>query len=158
MNSSAFVFPKVRLSRSSLKMGTKSSGSSDGLGNNLLAAFTSSSNLLFAKMLTRLKVSIAPRYHTEEVDDKLIRWNEMTWYIGTMETELKEGGVTSTQSGQSSLAVAAIPLSTVGKSGEYTVKMECDDEVKFVDCWYSGARSTVAFTGFALLLAVLLGF
>ncbi|KAK2959710.1 hypothetical protein BLNAU_5199 [Blattamonas nauphoetae] len=158
MNSSAFVFPKARLSRSNLKMSTKSSGASDVLGNNLLATFTSSSNLLIAKMLTRLKVSIAPRYHTEEVDDKLIRWNEMAWYIGTMETELKEGGVTITQSGQSNLAVAAIPLSTVGKSGEYTVKMEFDDEVKFVDCLYSGARSALAFTTFALLLAVLLGF
>ncbi|KAK2960107.1 hypothetical protein BLNAU_4990 [Blattamonas nauphoetae] len=158
ISKTAFVFPKVTLTRSNLKFAAKIGGQSSDLGNYLLAEFTSQKASLSVAALDRLKVSIAPRYHTEDVDDKLIRWDEMTWYVGHKDTEIENGGVTIKQSGQSSYAVAAVPRANVGISGEYTVKMEFDDQVRYVGCLYSGARSTVAFTSLALLVAVLLGF
>ncbi|KAK2960110.1 hypothetical protein BLNAU_4993 [Blattamonas nauphoetae] len=158
ISKTAFVFPKVELSRSNLKFSTKTGGQSSDLGNYLLAKFSSKTNSLSVAALRQLKVSIAPRYHTEDADDKLIRWDEMTWYVGRIETEMNEGGVMIKQSGQADYAVAAVPRANVGISGEYTVKMEFGDQVRYVGCLYSGARKTGAFTSLALLLAVLLGF
>ncbi|KAK2960045.1 hypothetical protein BLNAU_4928 [Blattamonas nauphoetae] len=158
ISKTAFVFPKVTLTRSNLKMATKTGGQSSDLGNYLLAEFTSQTASLGVAALDRLKVSIAPRYHTEDADDKLIRWDEMTWYVGHKDTEIDQGGVTIKQSGQSSYAVAAVPRANVGISGEYTVKMEFGDQVRYVGCLYSGARKTAAFASLALLVAVLLGF
>ncbi|KAK2941067.1 hypothetical protein BLNAU_24014 [Blattamonas nauphoetae] len=158
ISKTAFVFPSVSLSRSNIKFATKTGSQSDELGNNLLAEFTSKTNSLGVAALDRLKVSIAPRYHTEDADDKLIRWDEMTWYVGLWDTKMNEGGVTIKQSGQSGFAVAAVPRANVGISGEYTVKMEFGDQVRYVGCLYSGARKTVAFASVALLVAVLLGF
>ncbi|KAK2961687.1 hypothetical protein BLNAU_3485 [Blattamonas nauphoetae] len=158
ISKTAFVFPSVSLSRSNLKFATKTGSQSSDLGNYLLAEFSSGYNVLSVAALRRLKVSIAPRYHTEDADDKLIRWDEMTWYVGHKDTEMSFGGVLITQSGQSGFAVAAVPRANVGISGEYTVKMEFEDQVRYVGCLYSGARKTVAFASLAVLLAVLLGF
>ncbi|KAK2946746.1 hypothetical protein BLNAU_18342 [Blattamonas nauphoetae] len=158
ISKTAFVFPEVTLSRSNLKLPTKLYGTSNDLGNYLLAEFSSRTNSLGVAALRRLKVSIAPRYHTEDADDKLIRWDEMTWYVGLLGMYRGNGGVEITQSGQSDYAVAAVPRSNVGISGEYTVKMEFGDQVRYVGCLYSGARKTVAITSLALLLALLLGF
>ncbi|KAK2942890.1 hypothetical protein BLNAU_22186 [Blattamonas nauphoetae] len=158
ISKTAFVFPDVTLSRSNLKMATKTGGQSNDLGNYLLAKFTSGYNVLSVAALHRLKVSIAPRYHTEDADDKLIRWDEMTWYVGQTYSAIEKGGMGIMQSGQSGFAVAAVPRANVGISGEYTVKMEFGDQVRYVGCLYSGARQTVAFASLALLLAVLLGF
>ncbi|KAK2952857.1 putative DnaJ domain containing protein [Blattamonas nauphoetae] len=70
---SAFVFPDVELSRSNLKMPMSLYPPSNDLGNYLLAAFYSDVHMLSVAALHRLKVSIAPRYHTEDTDDELIR-------------------------------------------------------------------------------------
>ncbi|KAK2952648.1 hypothetical protein BLNAU_12476 [Blattamonas nauphoetae] len=51
---------------------------SDG-GSYLVATFTSEASFLSAEYLDILKVSIAPRYHTDDPNDALIRWHEMTW-------------------------------------------------------------------------------
>ncbi|KAK2960001.1 hypothetical protein BLNAU_4884 [Blattamonas nauphoetae] len=158
ISKTAFVFPKVTLSRSNLKFATKTGGQSSDLGNYLLAEFYSRTKSLSVAGLRRLKVSIAPRYHTEDADEKLIRWDEMTWYVGLNLVSVAFGGVELKQSGQADYAVAAVPRANVGISGEYTVKMEFGDQVRYVGCLYSGARKTVAFASLALLLAVLLGF
>ncbi|KAK2961941.1 hypothetical protein BLNAU_2997 [Blattamonas nauphoetae] len=155
---SAFVFPEVVLTRSNLKVATQTGGQSSDLGNYLLAEFYSATNSLNVETLRRLKVSIAPRYHTQDTDDAIIRWDEMTWYVGLYQTWHDYGGMDIQQSGQTGFAVAAVPRGNVGISGEYTVKMEFGDEVRYVGCLYSGARNTAAFATLALLLAVLLGF
>ncbi|KAK2961903.1 hypothetical protein BLNAU_2959 [Blattamonas nauphoetae] len=155
---SGFIFPEVYLTRSNLKVATQTGATSNDLGNYLVAEFTSGTNSLNVEALRHLKVSIAPRYHTQDTDDAIIRWDEMTWYVGLYETTKEFGGTFIRQSGESGFAVAAVPRGNVGISGEYTVKMEFGDEVRYVGCLYSGARSTVAFATLALLLAVLLGF
>ncbi|KAK2957812.1 hypothetical protein BLNAU_7246 [Blattamonas nauphoetae] len=71
ISKTAFIFLKVTLSRSNLKMATKTGSQSSELGNYLLAEFTSQTASLTVAALRRLKVSIAPRYHTEDTDDKL---------------------------------------------------------------------------------------
>ncbi|KAK2960111.1 hypothetical protein BLNAU_4994 [Blattamonas nauphoetae] len=158
IKSNEFQFPEVAISRSNLKMSSKSNGKLNDAGDQLLATFTSEHNSLNVEILQQMKVSIAPRYHTEEVEDKLIRWREMTFYVGSIETEMNEGGVTITQSGQGGKAVAAVPRAKVGISGEYTVKMEFNGAVSYAGCLYSGTRKTVAFASLAVLVAVLLGF
>ncbi|KAK2960104.1 hypothetical protein BLNAU_4987 [Blattamonas nauphoetae] len=135
ISKAAFVFPTVTLTRSNLKFATKTGSQSSELGNYLLAEFTSQTASLGVAALRRLKVSVAPRYHTEDVDDKLIRWDEMTWYVGQTYSAIENGGVTIKQSGQSNYAVAAVPRANVGISGEYTVKMEFDDQVRYVGFW-----------------------
>ncbi|KAK2959788.1 hypothetical protein BLNAU_5277 [Blattamonas nauphoetae] len=132
ISKTAFVFPEVTLSRSNLKLPTKLFGTSNDLGNYLLAEFYSRTKLLNVGALGRLKVSIAPRYHTEDADDKLIRWDEMTWYVGLFVMRMEFGSVSAQQSGQSDFAVAAVPRANVGISGEYTVKMEFGDQVRYV--------------------------
>ncbi|KAK2957811.1 hypothetical protein BLNAU_7245 [Blattamonas nauphoetae] len=155
---SAFNFPTVSISRSDLKMPTVMDESTRPSGDNLLAALTSSTNSLTVDALRRMKVSIAPSYHTKEIDDAEQKWVEMQLYVGHVSTIRAYGGFEITQSGQSDYALAAVPIKSVGTSGEYTVKIEVDGEARYAGCLYSGARKTVAFASLALLLAVLLGF
>ncbi|KAK2948342.1 hypothetical protein BLNAU_16688 [Blattamonas nauphoetae] len=81
ISKAAFVFPQVSLSRSDLKLATQTGEQSNDLGIYLLADLSSLTASLGIAALRRLKVSIAPRYHTEDTDDKLIRWDEMTCQV-----------------------------------------------------------------------------
>ncbi|KAK2957810.1 hypothetical protein BLNAU_7244 [Blattamonas nauphoetae] len=161
VKASDLFYPAVSLSRSDLKMPTVTdafTSYTSSSGDNLLAKFTSEAHSLTVDALRRMKVSIAPSYHTKEIDDANQKWVQMQLYVGHVSTIRAYGGFEITQSGQSDYALAAVPIKSVGTSGEYTVKIEVDDEARYYGCLYSGARKTVAFASLALLLAVLLGF
>ncbi|KAK2942093.1 hypothetical protein BLNAU_22994 [Blattamonas nauphoetae] len=112
LSKSAFIFPRVELTRSDLKVATQTGGQSSDLGNYLLATFISEQNNLNVEALRHLKVSIAPRYHTEDTDDAIIRWDEMTWYVGLYETTKDFGGTAMDRPSSRSITKPGAPLMT----------------------------------------------